>query len=57
MDERLIHYSGFLALADFLDEKICRKKFGIGMEEDTLTHFGFIEDEERKDILIHYVGR
>ena len=54
MDERLIEYSGFLALSDFLDEKVCRKKFGISMEEDLLSHFGFMEDEERDDVLKHY---
>lgn len=53
MDRRELELGGFIALCDFFDEKICRKKMGIRMDEDFVLHFGYTE-EERENVLAHF---
>lgn len=52
MDSRMIGYSGFLALADFVGEEGARRRFRIDPEVDLISHFGL--DDCRNDILVHY---
>lgn len=46
MDKRELYYSGFLAMMDFFDEAVCRKRCGMGRDENALVHFGFEDEAE-----------